>query len=391
MDDLSPEELEALLNGPALAPPAGVIPQFDNPPKFWTASVALPTFCFVLSTALVSMRLYTKSRIIRQVNIADYSILLGWGAYLGDIICVFLAMKYAAGEHQWNVRLKNLGPFLYYFHVASVLYGVCVFFIKFSILMQYIQIFMPVKKPTGLYWATIILILVNFIYYLTGRFIEIFSCEPIAKAWDPLIKGHCINIKALISTSSTINTASDLIILILPQLVIWRLNLSRKEKTGVSIIFLVAIFACACSGLSLFYSIRFHHQSDDTYNIWFISMGDLSEIAAGFAVACLPVARIFLKSLPKVRAVSDITSYMRAKTWSRSSTYQDGSRNELENQENSSLPSQHRDKLWPRAIDVADSQFVREFQTSDIEASIQQVPNESLPSTQFPFDPRNGM
>lgn len=71
MNDLSPEKLEALLNGPALAPPAGVIPQFDNPPSHRTASIAIPTACLIVSTTLVAMRLYTSIRIIRQVDIAD--------------------------------------------------------------------------------------------------------------------------------------------------------------------------------------------------------------------------------------------------------------------------------------------------------------------------------
>ena len=39
--------------------------------------------------------------------------------------------------------------------------------------------------------------------------------------------------------SASINTASDLIIVILPQPVIWRLELTRKRKWGLSAVFLL--------------------------------------------------------------------------------------------------------------------------------------------------------
>ncbi|KAI1805118.1 hypothetical protein F4811DRAFT_561393 [Daldinia bambusicola] len=384
-NNLSPKELEALLNGPALTPPAGVIPQLDNAPNYWVASMAILNFCVVVSTVLVAMRLYTRAIIIRQLNIADYSILFAWGVSMGEMTCAFLAMISAPGVHQWNVRLRDLRLFLYYFHIAAILYGICVFFIKFSILMQYIQIFMPVKKPRALYWATRILIVANFLYYSTGRFLEIFSCRPLAKAWDPLIReGHCIDIKALVNASASINTASNVLILALPQLIIWRLNLSRKEKAGISAIFLVAILylrACACSGVSLFYTVRFRSQYDDTYNIWRFSVWNLLEITAGLAVACLPVAKAFFKTLPKVRGVSDIASYIRVGSWPRPSSQRNSPgnefRNEFENQENGLAPNPSHNTLSYEAHDVAGFHFVQEFQANNLEASIQRVPDQN--------------
>jgi hypothetical protein len=69
--NLNPEQLEALLNGPALKPPPGVVPQLDNPPAYRTASTALPVVCLVVATLGLAMRLYTRIRVLRQVNLAD--------------------------------------------------------------------------------------------------------------------------------------------------------------------------------------------------------------------------------------------------------------------------------------------------------------------------------
>jgi hypothetical protein len=122
------------------------------------------------------------------------------------------------------------------------MYGICIFFIKLSILLQYIQLFMPGREPKALYWTTIFLVGINFIFYFASTFIEIFACKPIAKAWDPLItEGHCIDILAVNVAASFINTLSDISILALPQFIIWRLNMSYQNKLAVSIIFFIAI------------------------------------------------------------------------------------------------------------------------------------------------------
>lgn len=67
----TPEQLQVLLNGPALPPPPGVIPQLDHPPNLQGTGIAVQIVCLVLSTIALCMRLYTKTRIIRQLVPAD--------------------------------------------------------------------------------------------------------------------------------------------------------------------------------------------------------------------------------------------------------------------------------------------------------------------------------
>ena len=122
------------------------------------------------------------------------------------------------------------------------MYGVCIFFIKLSILLQYLQIFVPVKRMSTMYLASYALIWSNFVFYFVSTFVEIFACSPIRKAWEPLVaEGHCVNILALNVAASSINSASDVGILILPQISIWRLHMSVKRKLQVSVIFLIGI------------------------------------------------------------------------------------------------------------------------------------------------------
>ena len=79
-------------------------------------------------------------------------------------------------------------------------------------------------------------------FYLLSTFLEIIPCLPIAKAWNPLLKdGHCINTLVLNVAASSINAFSDITILILPQVGIWKLQMALKRKVQISGIFLLAV------------------------------------------------------------------------------------------------------------------------------------------------------
>lgn len=68
---LTPQQRQALLDGPALPPPPGVIPQFDDPPNMKTLAMAVEITCFLLSTITLCIRMYTRIFIFRR---------LSWGA-----------------------------------------------------------------------------------------------------------------------------------------------------------------------------------------------------------------------------------------------------------------------------------------------------------------------
>ncbi|KAL8729343.1 MAG: hypothetical protein Q9181_005041 [Wetmoreana brouardii] len=345
--DPTQEQLNVLLDGPALAPPSGVVPQLDHPPNLWTVGIAVQIVCLILPTIAFFMRMYTKIRIIRQVVLADYSIALGWAAHVGYFIPSYLASGVAAGVHQWDLRLRYLIQFNYYIHVSSVVYGVCIFFVKWSILLQYLQIFVPVRKTTTMYLVSHALIWTNFIFYSVCTFVVIFPCSPIRKAWDPLAsEGRCINMMALNVAASTINSASDIGILILPQISIWRLQMSLKRKVQVSGIFLVGIFACVASIVRLVYAIKLSISDDISYYSWLTEIWTHPEMASAIIVACLPVSPKFFQRLQQTRFFSwiGISSQVRS---NRRSTKDNSASHQI-----TPHGSSRQGKEWPKSFEM---------------------------------------
>lgn len=68
---LSPQELEALLNGPAGPPPPGLRPNFDDPANLNGLVFMTLTLCLVFATSAILMRTYTKLFLIRSWGYED--------------------------------------------------------------------------------------------------------------------------------------------------------------------------------------------------------------------------------------------------------------------------------------------------------------------------------
>lgn len=69
--NLPPAVQELIYNGPALAPPAGVTPNFKNPPNRNGEALAVVTLCLVCSTVVALGRAYSRIFISKKVELQD--------------------------------------------------------------------------------------------------------------------------------------------------------------------------------------------------------------------------------------------------------------------------------------------------------------------------------
>lgn len=183
--------------------------------------------------------------------------------YMGYFVLSTLVIPTMGGVHQWNVRVRDMITILYvcvplcliwklrdlklietwqYYNIAAIIYGVVIAAVKLSLLLQYLEIFMPIRNYDFMVVVTYIIIGSNLIFYLACTFFEIFACTPREMFWNRLItNGHCFNMDAINISSATINCISDFVILLLPQGVIWRLQITFRRKLGISAMFLTGL------------------------------------------------------------------------------------------------------------------------------------------------------
>lgn len=124
-------------------------------------------------------------------------------------------------------------------HIGTVFYSLVCMGLKVGILLDWLATFVPLGQKNVMFWTCWIMIGVTTIFYLVLLPVEIFQCTPREKIWNKLYEGgYCIqNPSARNFAGGFVAAISDLIIFILPQNVIWRLNMSTQRKIGVSILF----------------------------------------------------------------------------------------------------------------------------------------------------------
>ena len=105
-----------------------------------------------------------------------------------------------------------------------------------SILCLYLRIF-GVNRPFR--YCTWAVMFITFGYLFSNLWMQIFGCRPIAKYWIPDLPGHCIlTLKADYGYGS-LNFITDLLIFVLPLPMVWRLQLSSRDKLGVLVTFII--------------------------------------------------------------------------------------------------------------------------------------------------------
>lgn len=202
---------------------------------------------------------------------------------------------------------------LQYYQIGLVLFGICSFFIKLSILLQLIEVF-GMEQRDYFFWSCHGLIWINFVYYFIGTFITIFGCRPIAKAWDPFITdGSCIDRFVLVVTSSALNAVSDILMFILPQGRIWSLRVPFGKRVAISAAFSFGLMcvspvlvlpksnpsrACVSGVVKLAYAVIMSKTPNNTsYYVNLVGLWTIPEMAGGMIAGCLP-------SVPKIIQVA---------------------------------------------------------------------------------------
>lgn len=67
----TPGQLQSLLDGPAVTPPAVIISSLDNPPNIDTVCYLTFLLCVSFASLAVIIRIYTKLVLIRSVAYED--------------------------------------------------------------------------------------------------------------------------------------------------------------------------------------------------------------------------------------------------------------------------------------------------------------------------------
>lgn len=113
------------------------------------------------------------------------------------------------------------------FYWPELGYTIRIATIKASILLSYRRIFGHIRWFK--FAANVLGTLVG-VWFFAVFFSVLFQCTPIDKAWYPLKDGHCIDLIPFLWGNSISNNILDWLILFMPVVPVWRLQMDPVQK-----------------------------------------------------------------------------------------------------------------------------------------------------------------
>ncbi|KAI9808362.1 MAG: hypothetical protein M1826_004346 [Phylliscum demangeonii] len=185
-------------------------------------------------------RLYTRGKVLRQIGIDDYYIILAvligisWmplhQIYVNHVSrMVELERHQGMNDHSYPVLLE-IAQALKWSYFSSILYTLELWAIKMSILTFYSRFVPPGRWRVATTCVSVFLTLSTLAIVIA----TIFQCRPVAAVWDVFIRTptSCpVDEPTLQLATSACNLVTDLMVLVLPIRTVWKLQMDRKKKS----------------------------------------------------------------------------------------------------------------------------------------------------------------
>ncbi|RYP78426.1 hypothetical protein DL771_000611 [Monosporascus sp. 5C6A] len=195
--------------------------------------------------------------------------------------------------------------------MASSFYAVTMGCLKVAILLEWMRTFSPKRARGYFYWSCHALLWISALFYLSALIAGNLSCIPHQKIWNVTMPGKCINRKVLDTATAALNLTSHLLILSLPQTVIWKLKMTKAKKIGISLVFAIGIFATISAACRLAATVNYLLSPDATYLVSGVALWCIAEQTTAMLVFCIP-------ALPKMFHDSTLLSKIRSSFRTRS-------------------------------------------------------------------------
>lgn len=285
-------------------PPPGVTPSVDTSNATGHALIAVVIIAVLVTTLMVSIRIYTKAFLIRALGADDVTCAIALiGAYIYTAF-VCIQGQHGMGYHEWNIH-QSIGDWQTYFKahwIAEEVYFITIGVMKVSLLLLYLRVLSNSRRNRiFIYLALGVIVSATLAaIVVTTADTRPFPChwiwadgvdgEPCRMVWDD---DDCY----LFTGALTI--VLDLVVLYLPCPAVWRLHLQRRQKIGVLIIMLTGVIVTIASTLRLVYLIQWTSlsYSEDDERGWNtkITMAGVFEVNLGIICTCLPTLKPFLR------------------------------------------------------------------------------------------------
>ncbi|KAF2177469.1 hypothetical protein K469DRAFT_603311 [Zopfia rhizophila CBS 207.26] len=291
-----------------LYPPSSVLtswprPNYANPEtRGWAVPIvliALLTFTFIVYSA----RMWARLMVAKNAGLDDLLMSIAMILVVGSTVAVILGIRtYGFQWHAWDQTPQTLITTRQITLAIEILYLESTTLIKISILCFYQRITNGSISKVFVYWvwASITSVVC---YSVIFAFVITFSYTPVEAYWHLFdvswrlrneLKGF--NEGAVIVSVGVIGTLQDFFICALPIILVWNLQIPRRQKAALIGIFGMGLLTCVCGIMRTYYAIYIYNY---TYDItWYAFYGWIwTALEADLGVICAsaPALKVFFR------------------------------------------------------------------------------------------------
>ncbi|KAI6882543.1 hypothetical protein KC318_g15074, partial [Hortaea werneckii] len=261
----------------------------------------------ILAGLSVVARIITRIFIVKRAGVDDAFAVVGFVFSIVMTIGICKQALYGMGLHWQSLPKTWLSPALAWYWAFMWNYYAALVFTKLSILCQYLRIF-PHSWFRKTCWFLIAFITV---WGLWAFFSAIFMCNPISAFWDLNIfawdQPQCLDRATVWYFNGAINFVTDCIIAAMPLPLIHSLELPRRQKMILTVIFGAGYVVCVISVLRLIYVYPISTATDVTWESPLAAIWSAVETNTGIICCSAPtlkgcIAKYFPKLLNSIRS-----------------------------------------------------------------------------------------
>ncbi|PYH91740.1 hypothetical protein BO71DRAFT_39817 [Aspergillus ellipticus CBS 707.79] len=177
--------------------------------------------------------------------------------------------------------------------MSSSMFSLCPL-IKLSVLLFYRRIFGMNKAM----WGCVVLTVG---YWISCTIAFVVCCRPVSYYWTQYSNpdgGRCaFNLYPFYLGNAAANVTTDVIILLVPIPIVWRLHMRTTQKLLVCSIFMLGGFVCVASLIRIYYMTFLSKSVDITWIMGDVFIWSSVGPCVGIVCACLPTLQPLLRHI----------------------------------------------------------------------------------------------
>ena len=307
---------------PLVSPPPGQTSDFAHKVNqhLHVQIVVTLIICVMLSTTSVGLRVATRCWIVKLFGWDDGLAVLAMLLNFGLTVCFAGLLGSGLDYSNYNTSLRDfMENDFSAWTFWNALFTVFLYFtfaaIKLSVLMLYIRLLSPAHNYLRFsVWMLVVFNIAVLIGTTTGL---LEFCHPALKLFKPEIPGTCDVSAVLFVVQGVLSVVTDLMILIPPIIVVWRINAPKTRRFGFVASLCTGLFVTGIGFARLGILVGELTTTNLTFDIQYLGTYlAIFEINFGLIAICLPALRqFFLKIQDLYIAYRHPSSMSRSGDW----------------------------------------------------------------------------